>query len=157
MNGIGLCHPAWCHRASSRWTLRHRRTGPALQGRSGQGRSLSGGLICPVLSGRRRSGLTRTRWIEWRPHCWPEKMTREVGKHSHSQVIVVIRAKDPVRRPHLTSAYKHNADLVGVVWRHLVQNLHSTVDHLPQRVQRRRKKGLHFLNPHRNLQVPEIN
>lgn len=64
-------------------------------------------------------------------------MTRGVGKRSDSQVIVVIRAGDPVRRPHLTSAYKHNADLVGVVWRHLVQNLHGTVDHLPQRVQRR--------------------
>lgn len=154
MNGIGSRHPAWCHRASSRWTLRRRRTGPALRGRSGPGRSLSGGSICPVLSGRQRSGSTRTRLIEWRPRCWPEKRTRGVGKRGDSRVIVVVGAGDPVGCPHLTSAYKHNADLVGVVWRHLVQNLHGTVDHLPQRVQRRGKKRIKISKSNTAEEIP---
>lgn len=51
-----------------------------------------------------------------------------------------IRAAPPgadiwsIHWPHLTSAHEHNTDLVGVVRRHLVQNLHSAVDHLPQGV-----------------------
>lgn len=35
---------------------------------------------------------------------------------------------------HLTSSYKHHSDLMGVVRRHLVQDLHSAVNHLPQRI-----------------------
>ena len=34
---------------------------------------------------------------------------------------------------HLTSSYKHHSDLMGVIRRHLVQDLHSSVDHLPER------------------------
>lgn len=35
---------------------------------------------------------------------------------------------------HLTGPYKHHTDLMGVIRRHLVQNLHSAVNHLPQRI-----------------------
>lgn len=33
---------------------------------------------------------------------------------------------------HLTSSNKHHSDLMGVIRRHLVQNLHSTINHLRQ-------------------------
>lgn len=43
---------------------------------------------------------------------------------------------------HLTSPYKHHSDLMGVIRRHLVQNLHSAVNHLPQRINIVKKKTL---------------
>lgn len=44
-----------------------------------------------------------------------------------------LRHKSTWASSHLTSSHKHYANLMCVVRRHLVQNLHSPVNHLPQR------------------------
>lgn len=43
---------------------------------------------------------------------------------------------------HLTGPNKHHSDLMRVIRRHLVQNLHSAVNHLPQRINTVKKKKI---------------
>lgn len=42
---------------------------------------------------------------------------------------------------HLARSNKHHSDLMGVIRRHLVQNLHCAVNHLPQRANCKEKAG----------------